>query len=45
MDDGNWDSMIKSSGTFTHSFPAAGTFPYHCDVHGAMMQGTITVTP
>jgi plastocyanin len=44
-DDGNWDSGIKSSGTFIHNFPTAGTFPYHCNVHHAMMQGTITVTP
>ena len=42
--DGKWDSGIKSnSGTFSFTFPAAGTFPYHCEVHGAMMQGTIVV--
>jgi len=29
--------------TFDHTFPTAGTFPYFCEVHGAMMSGTITV--
>jgi len=40
---GNWDSGIHSSGTFTHTFAAAGTVSYYCVVHGAMMQGTIVV--
>jgi plastocyanin len=44
-DDGIWDSGIKSSGTFIQNFTTAGNFPYHCNVHHAMMQGTITVTP
>ena len=34
-----------SSGTFTHKFPAAGTFPYFCTIHGSLMTGTVTVTP
>jgi plastocyanin len=29
--------------TFDHTFPTAGTFPYFCEVHGAMMTGTVTV--
>jgi PKD repeat protein len=42
--DGRWDSGIKSnSGTFSRAFPIAGSFPYHCEVHGSMMQGTIVV--
>lgn len=41
--DGNWDSGVKTSGTFSHTFAAAGTFPYHCEVHLSMMQGTIVV--
>jgi plastocyanin len=41
--DGKWDSGIGSGMTFSHNFPQAGTFPYHCSVHGAMMQGTIVV--
>ncbi len=41
---GIWDSGIKNSGsTFTQAFSTAGTFPYHCVVHGSMMQGTVVV--
>jgi plastocyanin len=41
--DGNWNSGINSGGTFMHTFTSAGTFPYFCEVHGAMMQGTVVV--
>jgi plastocyanin len=34
-------SNTQSSGTYTQTFNTAGTFPYHCTIHG--MQGTITV--
>lgn len=34
---------VGSSYTFTTS--AAGTFPYHCTIHGAAMSGTLVVTP
>jgi plastocyanin len=37
------NSGIKSSGTFEKTFPAVGSFPYHCQVHPEMT-GTITVT-
>ena len=40
---GIWSSDAKSSGTFSQNFPTAGSFPYHCEVHGSMMQGTIVV--
>lgn len=40
---GVWDSGTKSTGSFPFTFPTAGTFPYHCEIHGAMMQGTIVV--
>jgi plastocyanin len=30
--------------TYTKTFSAAGTYPYHCAVHPAM-QGTVVVTP
>ncbi len=43
--DGIWNSGTKSSGTFTHTFASAGTFPYFCSVHGAMMTGTVVVNP
>ena len=42
---GLWDSGIKSSGSFTHKFPTAGTFPYFCTIHGSLMTGTVTVNP
>ena len=29
--------------TFYHTFYGAGTFPYHCELHGCPMKGTITV--
>jgi len=42
--DGNWDSGVKSApASFSRQFDAAGTFPYHCVVHGSMMQGTVIV--
>lgn len=41
--DGLWDSGVVSGTTFQHTFPSAGTFPYFCLVHGAMMQGTVVV--
>ena len=37
-----WDSGLVGSGTFTRTFPAAGTFPYHCLPHPGM-NGVITV--
>jgi len=41
--DGQFDSGTGSGMTFTHVFPQAGTFPYFCQVHGAMMTGTVIV--
>jgi plastocyanin len=44
--DGNWDSGIHQSGNvFSHTFTQSGAFPYHCAVHLAAMQGTVTVNP
>ena len=45
--DGIWDSGVQNTGfVFNHTFPAAGTFPYYCSVHGACctMSGSVTVT-
>jgi plastocyanin len=40
-----WDSGIHGNGfSFSHQFPAAGTFPYRCLVH-SFQTGTITVMP
>lgn len=43
FDDAGPSSGIQSSGTFTRTFAAAGTYTYHCAVHGAAMSGTVTV--
>ena len=42
FDDGT-TSGTKSSGTYQRTFAAAGSFPYHCTIHGPSMSGTITV--
>ncbi len=53
-DDGSFDSSpgcpptcLGAGATFHHTFNQAGTFPYHCRIHGAAggigMAGTITV--
>lgn len=36
-------SDIQSSGTFKRTFTVAGTYTYHCAVHGAAMAGKVTV--
>ena len=42
FDDGV-DSGTKDKGTFSRTFNAAGTYNYHCIVHGAAMAGKIIV--
>ncbi len=42
FDDGT-TSPVQDQGTFNRTFSAAGTYNYHCSVHGALMTGTITV--
>jgi plastocyanin len=38
-----WDSgSVAPGGTFSMTFPTAGTFPYHCGIHPNMV-GTVTV--
>ena len=44
-DGASFDSGNLGAGSsFSHTFSAAGTFPYHCTIHSSMT-GTITVTP
>jgi plastocyanin len=43
FDDGNASSQIQDSGTFSRTFASAGTYTYHCAVHGAAMAGTVIV--
>jgi plastocyanin len=41
-DTGLWSSDIAPGADFTRTFPAAGTFNFHCTLHPGMT-GTITV--
>jgi plastocyanin len=43
FDDGVSSSGIQDSGTFARTFMTAGTYTYHCAVHGAAMSGKIIV--
>ena len=44
FDDGsNIASSTQSTGTFSRTFNTAGTYKYHCVVHGAGMSGQVTV--
>jgi plastocyanin len=48
-----WDGAVDPPGgdignhsngdTEARSFPNAGSYPYHCSIHGASMNGTVTV--
>jgi plastocyanin len=42
FDDGT-ASGLQSQGTFSRTFTVAGTYDYHCAVHGLAMKGTIIV--
>jgi len=42
FDDGP-SSDIQSSGTFQRHFTVAGTYTYHCAVHGTAMSGKVIV--
>lgn len=42
FDDGA-TSPTQASGTYQRTFSTAGTYRYHCLVHGAAMSGTINV--
>jgi plastocyanin len=42
FDDGT-TSPTQDQGTYSRTFNAAGTYNYHCSVHGTAMSGSITV--
>jgi len=42
FDDGQ-GSPTQDQGSYSRTFSAAGTYNYHCAVHGAAMAGSITV--
>ncbi|MDQ3949798.1 MAG: plastocyanin/azurin family copper-binding protein [Gemmatimonadota bacterium] len=41
--DGGSGSPTQSTGTYSRRFDAAGTFNYHCTVHGSSMTGQVVV--
>ena len=43
LDDGSASSSVQSTGSYAHQFAAAGTYNYHCSVHGTGMSGKIVV--
>lgn len=44
FDDGsNISSGSQSSGTFSRTFTASGTYKYHCAIHGSAMSGQVVV--
>jgi plastocyanin len=42
FDDGV-SSGLQDQGTYSRTFTVAGTYPYHCAIHGLAMSGSITV--
>ena len=42
-DAGGTPSPTQSQGTFQRTFTAAGTYSYHCAVHGTAMSGKVVV--
>ena len=42
FDDGT-KSAVQTTGTYTRRFTVAGTYNYHCTVHGVGMSGTVTI--
>jgi len=44
FDDGSPGSPTQSSGSFQRTFSSAGSFAYHCSIHGAnVMHGVVVV--
>jgi LPXTG-motif cell wall-anchored protein len=39
----NVDSCIHPGDSYSHTFNSAGSFDYHCKVHGFVMSGTVVV--
>lgn len=40
----NTPNRMNPGDTYQFTFNTAGSFPYHCEVHGSSMSGTVTVT-
>lgn len=45
LDGGCDTSSIAKGATVALTFPAAGTYTYHCKIHATMPQATVVVTP
>jgi plastocyanin len=43
FDDGTASSGSQTQGQWTRTFTSAGTYKYHCAIHGAAMSGSIVV--
>ena len=43
FDDGDSSPDQTAGGTYSLAFSTAGTYKYHCTIHGAAMSGTVTV--
>ena len=41
--DGGGTSPVQTTGSFSRTFNTAGTYNYHCSVHGAAMSGKVVV--
>ena len=43
FDNNDPGSALQAAGTFSRTFPTAGSFTYHCEIHGASgMTGVVT---
>ena len=42
--DDNTASQNLSSGSYSRTFTAPGTYNYHCTIHGQSMSGSVTVS-
>ena len=40
----NSGNIAGGGGSYSHAFMTAGSFPYHCAIHGSPMIGTVTVS-
>jgi len=43
FDQGSGNSPTLSSGSFNRTFNTAGTYSYHCSIHGSAMSGQVIV--
>ena len=39
----SFDQQLPAGGSVSRTFASAGTFTYHCNIHGPSMHGTVVV--